>query len=270
MRLLALRERDMGRHLFSILVVCLAVVVGLLGCGGGNEPFRGETDFVGPWYGTYRAPGTGDSGLMTLTISSSAVMVGTYQNLLSGETGRVRGAVNPDGGFNATFTADGSGRTVSVNGYMGFPDAGSRIALAGDGTWSETGMPVRGFTFDLNRDSGGTSPFQASLAGTWAVPGTTEGGPMTLTVNQNGTMTGSFTNTGRGTAGAIQGQVTNDGTFVGVFIENGTGDRIEIQGQMDRMADEGLAGDGTYTRPGEAPQGFTFTLPNGTGGTTGG
>jgi hypothetical protein len=99
------------------------------------------------------------------------------------------------------------------------------------------------------------------LAGVWEA-GAVDKGTMTLTVTSNGVMGGSYTNSGTSTSGAIQGRVLNDGSFIGAFVENGTGIRIQIQGVMDRMADDGLAGDGTFTRPGETPAGFTFTLPN--------
>ncbi len=198
---------------------------------------------------------------MSYTIAENATMIGTVQNLGTGEFGIVRGATNPDGLFTSSFTWDGSGAVMGISGAMSI-DSGSRGILAGDGIYTRPGLPGRGFTFDMNREGGTISPFARTLGGTWISPGTEDQGQMFLTVSVNGQMSGTFTNTSTGIGGSIKGRVLDDGQFLGAFVENGTGVVIEIEGLLENMADGGLGGDGTYTRPEQPSQGFTFSLPN--------
>jgi hypothetical protein len=153
------KEPDMGRKAISILMLCLLAATGLVGCRGDNAPFRGETPYTGSYAGSFRVPGTNDFGAMTLTISNVALMAGTFENLGTGETGTIRGSTHPDGLFNATFTSDVTGTVTNVSGIMEF--GGTRDLLAGDGTWVETGVPSRGFTFDLDRDAASANPLSA-------------------------------------------------------------------------------------------------------------
>jgi hypothetical protein len=204
---------------------------------------------------------------MTLTVAENSTMIGSFTNFGTGETGIVRGATHPDGLFNASFTLDGSGTVVNITGAMAL-DGGERDGLSGDGIWMRPGTANRGFTFDLDQDGPVASPFAGPFSGPWSVTGTTDKGTMTLTIGTNGRMAGTYTNTGNGTAGRVEGNVTTDGVFVGAFVENVTGTRFEIEGVLTRMADGGLAGDGTYTAAGGTPQGLTFTFPAPTGGDT--
>ena len=244
------------------MVLCCLAALGMVGCKGDNAPFRGETQFTGAWAGTWSVPGTADFGTLTFTVAENSTMIGTVQNLGTGELGIVRGATHPDGLFNASFTWDGTGAVMGITGAMALEGSDTRDILAGDGIYTRPGSTGKGFTFDMNREGGTISPFARTLGGTWVLPGGGEGGDMFLTVSINGQMSGTFTNDATGVGGSIKGRVLDDGQFIGAFIENGTGTRIEIEGIMANMSDNGLAGDGTFTRPGQAPQGFTFVLPN--------
>ncbi|HSH95418.1 MAG TPA: hypothetical protein VK968_14840 [Roseimicrobium sp.] len=201
---------------------------------------------------------------MSLTVSNSATMQGSFTNYGTGETGMVVGATNPDGGFNMTFTPNG-GAATNINGVMA-RDSGSRGGLAADGTWTRPGVPALAFTFDLESDNPVEHPLAGPYNGIWEVSGTTDTGIWNITIGQNGALAGSFTNSGTGIGGRIEGNVLLDGSFVGAMVENGTGTRYELQGVMSKNGETGLAADGTFTRPGGQPEGFTFTseIPEGT------
>jgi predicted small secreted protein len=108
----------------------------------------------------------------------------------------------------------------------------------------------------------GSTPYTGSYAGNWSVVGSQDlGGYMTLTIADDATMRGTFTNAVSGESGRVSGGTHPDGTFTAQFILDGTGTVIDIRGNMalDGQRDM-LAGDAVYTRPGGANQGMTFDL----------
>jgi hypothetical protein len=252
----------------AILILFIALIVAIIGCGGNNEGFRGSTPFTGSWAGTWKTVGTTDLGYMTLSIADNAEMAGTFANVLTGETGRVVGGTHPEGLFNATLIVDGSGEKIALSGIMTMD--GSRGPIAGDGTLKRPGGVEQGLTFDLTRDQG-TSPFAGSFGADWSTFGTGETGVMNVTIGADGLIRGQFTDATTDETGTILGVVDADGNFTSTWKINGSAVAIEVDGGMTEVGsgtDGQWEGTGTWSRPGQATQGFQFQTPPPTTTTT--
>jgi len=91
----------------------------------------------------------------------------------------------------------------------------------------------------------GQTPFvpdEGSYSGTWTSTALNDNGVMTLSIQPNGTATGTMTDVVQNaTNGVVQGQVQNDGTFSGI-VQYGSGGPMVIMGNLSANGSGHLGG----------------------------
>ena len=157
---------------------------------------------VGAWQGTYSGD---DSGTFQMTINAQGKISGSATSTNTGETFTLTGSVkNSDGGFSAGSTSNGATFTGTV--------AGTSM----NGTWESSQYGTSG-TFTGSKVGSGPN-----YAGNWG--GTYTGddtGIFQLTINAQGSVSGSATSSNTGESFTLSGSIDSNGNFTAGTTSDG-------------------------------------------------
>lgn len=240
---------------FGGVIVALLLGLILTGCGKGakqDSPYRGSYRAI------YSLPSLGETGVFSFTVEQKGHMFGSFQDNNSGSVYDFNGEIKPAGDFSGSTKA----------GSLSYPTNGtlstSRQGQGGDFEQVRNGVKYRGsFTItDTPITEAPTNSFRGSYSGSYSVPGLTQGGVTSFSVNSKGEITGSLT---RGNeTGSFNGTVQESGSFVGTTrFGNET---VTLTGTLNPTTTGSTSGNFQYTAGGTSyPGSFgpTQTAPTG-------
>lgn len=230
----------------AFLVAVFLFFGGLLsGCGSGAPP---DNIYQGSYRAAYSIPQLNESGTFSYTIEKKGGMTGSFVDTQTNKTRGFRGTMNNSGSFSGEVTEGATRSAVSgVIASTGVP--------GGDFTLNQNGAEYQGnFTLvgDTSQLPTFTSAYQGGYNGAFNVanppPGRAASGSVSFSVDQRGSITGSFIESdndkivGNNPSGAFLGQVTNDGRFTGAIAYD-PANPVAVEGTLINRGDGKADGD---------------------------
>ncbi|MBC7804735.1 MAG: hypothetical protein H7145_01165 [Akkermansiaceae bacterium] len=218
----------------------------LTGCGSGTDK---NSSFGGAYRAAYTIPQLGESGIFTFTVGTKGDVTGSLDNQ-SGKLREFSGKLENNGVLNgSTFdrTANTRGTfsgTVAGTGLGGLPEVSVSVT-GGNFTLTEGNVPYSGsFNVGETPVAPGTSGYQGSYSGVYNVPGLSQNGSTSFSVDSSGAMTGLFT---RGNeTGSLTGTINSAGNFTAdVDFGNET---VGLAGVLTKTTDNSTQGNFTLTQ----------------------
>lgn len=210
----------MKRNLLKTLVVAAAAYA-LVGCGGVGSSYRGPTPLAGGYTGIWITSSSDSIGTLTITFNNDSTYVGTVKDLVTGETGIASGEVDLAQHFNGDFNFS-DGRTAHLDGNIGGPVA---KAISGNATFAQNGN-TQAMTFLAAEKA--ASPYSGAYHSTYTTVNGSHGGNLDFIIDQQGLVTGTYTDTVTGVNGALDGGNFQDGEFQTAFIQQDGNRRVLV------------------------------------------
>jgi hypothetical protein len=212
-----------ARFIAASLAATAGYGILLTGCGSGTPE---NTVYQGTYRSVYNIPQLSESGQFNFTVDIKGKMVGSLADANSSKVRAFTGELKNTGKFEGTATYNGvssslRGTLATGGGGGAAPGGGSG---GGDFTLSENNVTYQGSfslgAVDQTPDQPESSEYQGNYSGVYNIPGLSQGGSISYSVDKSGKIIGSVT---QGTqTGLFTGTVANTGSFTGTFAIGAT------------------------------------------------
>lgn len=227
---------------YGVIVAATAVpAIVLSGCGAKSKP---DTPYRGSYRAAYTIPDLNESGTFSFTVEQKGGMTGAFVDNNSGKTYAFSGGVASSGYFSGTLQ-NGADK-FSVTGTLAIA---STTSGGGDFQQSRGSQTYRG-SFSLT-DAGITptpgSSFRGAYSGSYNIPGLSQTGTLSFSVDTRGVVTGSWTRDNQ--TGYLNGSVKETGTLSGtITFDNET---VTLGGTLNPTKDGTTSGNFQLTQAGK-------------------
>jgi len=239
---------------FSMLVASGAIILAE-GCGSGT---RKNSSFIGAYQSAYTIPSLNESGSFDFTIDVKGHITGTLNNL-NGKIREVTGTLDNGGSFSGSTLIRATSVTGTIGGTMsGLTAGGIGITVpvtGGNFQLVESGVSASGnFVVGATPTAPGSSNFQGFFTGNYNIPGLSQNGTLSFSVDAAGVMTGQLV---RGSeTGLLTGTIASTGNFTATV--KFASDSQTFVGTLVKTQDSSTLGNFTVAKGGKTYAG-TFS-----------